>query len=631
MTSTDLTRQRRDIDLVHQWRPSILVIRSRPIAGLETLHSYVQRLSSINGHRRICEVSTLARLPRDFAVRPCGLAGLGALVSVDEEDLVALACWPEACGRTARLGGHSVPLQCLNLGRARICPECLAEGALPRRVWNLQSYAACVRHRRAMVDACGSCGIDLRWDRSSFRSCGCEALLDSGRVEVPTAVLDLCRRMEQLHLGPALTGSGSSTLGGLLEAVRFFGADHHSPGRFRSDFAAKPKVPDAIVALERASDVLLDLQDGVARWLDACRNASAGHVGIDAVYGAPLTRLRAAMPHAHDVLEAVRQALGRAAVPPRSSSFFSTGIDDGRRLNGVAAARRLGVTVGRVSRLLASGKLEGGSHQAGRRRMHRPETASVESLRTRLITSLNGREVGDVLGTSAHQIEWFVRDGVLTPMPSSSTRRFDRSAVQALLDDLVGKAVTATGRAGMVSLAELPRQRSIRVSTVVSLVRLGTVVLERVGTEDVADLRGLYVSLAEVLAQKRGGGVEWLDVREGARRMRLNPRMLPVLVEAGMLRARRGPDGSIAKRGIAASAVEAFGRDFVTAGHLAPLLRTSTRGFASRLAAAGVRPVMASDTKAGVTAVWSREAVRRSGIMHGTGMAGPESSPTDAG
>ena len=585
------------------------------MAGQETLHSYVQRLSLINGHERVSKVAALAQLPPDFAVRPCSLAGLGALVSVDEGELATLACWPDAGGRTTRLGQHSVPFQCLNLSRARICPECLSEEGLPKRVWNLQCYVACVEHRRAMVDACGSCGADLRWDRSCFRRCCCGEPLDAARIDVPGTVLDLCRRIEDLHLGPARAGENLSTLRGLAEAVRFFGADHWSAGRFRSEFAAKPRVADAVVALERASDVLLDLPGGLARWLEKSRKVNAGHVGLDAVYGAPLTRLRAALPHAHDVLDAVRKALGQAAVPPKGSSFFSDGIDDGRRVSGVAAARQLGITVGRVGKLLASGTLEGGSYQAGRRRMHLPETASVVSLRKRMAISLSVRQVAETLGTSAHQVEWLVRDGVLVPLPWSSSRRFSREAIHGLLDELVGKAVNSAGRESMTSLAELPRRRSVRLSKIVTLARMGATVVRRIGSGDVADLRQLYVSLPEALALKRDPGVEWLDVRECSRRMKLNPRMLPVLVETGLLRARRESDGSIAKRGIPASAVEDFGRDYVTAGHLAPLLRTSSRGFALKLKAAGVRPVIASDTKAGVTAVWSREALHQSGIM----------------
>lgn len=74
-------------------------------------------------------------------------------------------------GNSARLCGHQIPLEMLDLNARRVCPSCVEERRFVREWWEISILTTCPIHGVAMRGEC-ACGEAFTWDDRSIDGCG---------------------------------------------------------------------------------------------------------------------------------------------------------------------------------------------------------------------------------------------------------------------------------------------------------------------------------------------------------------------------------------------------------------------------------------------------------------------------
>lgn len=591
-----------------------LVARAVPAPG-QTLHAFVLRLAEANAHPGSAWIRRIAGLPRTFASRPCDLTGLEAALggAVPAAELATLASWPGLDGRIGVEGARVSP-SLVDLARARICPTCLAEGHRPRPAWDCRLLVACTRHGLRLVDRCPDCARSLSWDRPSAGRCRCRADLATAPV-VPAAAgaLPLLVALEGLLGGDGLSEWQQGlppvpTFDAAAQLAWFAGTASDAGGDWRSRFISRPDAAETEAVLERAAAALLEWPAGVGPWLDGIQ-ARHGEEGLHRT----MLRMRAALDDVvfRGFVDEVRRQLskwpgrpakGWAAV--RSEELAPTWLD------ATATATRLGTTAAKVATMLEAGHLVGRTRRVGGRREFRICAGSVARTGDRLADALTPDAAAARLGISRHALEDLRRAGLLAIVRPPCGNGIGCAYRPDDMDGLVARIAafaTPLGPAGVTSLCRVGRSKHRKLSEVLQGILQGVYPVHRLTDSDrPSSLACFGVALDTVWGTRiHEDGSRALDVRRAAKALGVATRMVPVLVRAGCLQAARdGHHGRLARNGVDERSVRNFRRDYVMASVLARRHGTSTRAVVRMLGDAGVAPVVHSDVKRGISAVW---------------------------
>ena len=87
----------------------------------------------------------------------------------------------------------------------------------------------------------------------------------------------------------------------------------------------------------------------------------------------------------------------------------------------------------------------------------------------------------------------------------------------------------------------------------------------------------------------------------------MSVRMIPVLVGAGCLDGELR-QGRLVKRAVTVASVVAFPEKYVTTSRLAHVLKTNTATVVGRLTCAGIKHMVPSDSRSGISSIWPRAA-----------------------
>jgi len=188
-------------------------ISARPYPD-ESFIGYVFRLAKL---RHMPTAYKLLPMAHPFTNRPnaaaLALLATDARVPISELERIT---WGPLNSTIGRFRGLELPLTVFDRrGSAdrRVCPECLADAAYYRAIWDLTFVAACPIHRRLLVDDCTNCGRPLRWNGGELARCGyCSH--DLTRVPSSSITEDDAR--------------GTETVFGLLGDMRFAGQAAHA-------------------------------------------------------------------------------------------------------------------------------------------------------------------------------------------------------------------------------------------------------------------------------------------------------------------------------------------------------------------------------------------------------------------
>jgi hypothetical protein len=251
----------------------------------------------------------------------------------------------------------------------------------------------------------------------------------------------------------------------------------------------------------------------------------------------------------------------------------------------------------------------------GRRIAKRIDRASVKKCTTDAAASHDAATTGRIIGASVNTINALRRSGVLATRIITVRGRRESRFTNAAIETFSARLITMSsplpaGLSGFVRLHDLPARRQAELGKTIVSILAGEVRCWRDSEADNGPLLvRLLVRLSEI-ANRRPGRRETLSVKEAAKLIGMNARMIPVLVRAGCLEAITGIDNNglkLSKRCLDGQSVALFCSRYILTRELAAVHGTSTRIVLTMLKAAGAIPVIDSDSIKGISAVWLRK------------------------
>jgi hypothetical protein len=579
-------------------------------------------LAEANGYR-LPWLLRQAAIPPTFATMPFDADVASRVLGAGADTIAAAAFWPVPDRRgLVGMGGHHLPAALVLPARKRICPACLAGDGIARQFWQLLPAVACAEHGSLLMDECPAChrpfdfrDVPLAGCRCGWRSANAPLREASSPIVRVTAFLHRVARAEEAREGEApVVGIGAAM------RLTWLAAGAGEEDGWRALHMSKPSVAGTAALVGAAAPVLLQWPDGLHQWLADRRRDVEGRIGMRAEFGAWSARLSNVLrvPGCEAVAEEARCWLardwGRRTLKP--SSFLARRDTESTPLTMREAADRLGVAPVAITRMIADGRLDADSRAMGRRTMRRIRPEEVERAVEAAAAMLDARSASKVVGISEGMIERLGRAGVLRAEAVSvggrRTMRYGRPTLEAFAGRLAGVATEGGGPADPVRLTDLPARRQVSTLTVLNRVLEGDLRCFRVPAPGDERILAAFAVSAEDALLAPGRETGGISVREAAKAIGVNVRMVPILVAHGCLSAvpersgRRGVD----KRGVASASVKSFPRCYVMTSEIARSRGTSTRAAISALLSAGMRPVVVADSARGISAVWRREDVR---------------------
>lgn len=223
-----------------------------------------------------------------------------------------------------------------------------------------------------------------------------------------------------------------------------------------------------------------------------------------------------------------------------------------------------------------------------------------------------------ILGVSQFQIETFRRRGLL-PAQREAQRfkreyRFHIEDIESFIKGLADLSSRSLVDGNHIRLSDVPAHRHVRLSDLIADIFRGAVKVLCDSESKVSEpiLKRLFVHRDFIFGSRRSDGNVLLGVKAAARQLRLSTRMIPILVKAKCLDAVGEQSGNnLSKCSVTRTSVTTFRSQFVLARELARTHATSTRAIGDRARAAGIKPVIRSNARCGISAVW-----RATDIVH---------------
>lgn len=583
----------------------------------ETLQGFMLRIAAANGYPRLSWLLQVARLPRAFASDACDLGPLARMLGQPADDLNGLATWP-VTGSTGRVtfGSTYASKGLVSLGRKRICTDCVRGRHIIRRLWLLQPVVACPEHGTLLIDRCPDCGTDLQFYDLPVEGCPCgwgAHTAASGAAAM--SLVQVARMLATLAEGRT-TDAGAAPVRSLDGALRLVWlASTTSAGEsWRSDHMSKPDVATLAPMIEKAAPILLDWPAGFHRWMSGHGRTGDGRVGVRAEFGPWLGRLTQVLrvEGCEEVADEARSWLaarwGRGLLKP--SSFLASSGHPFGRLTAREAASRLGIRAASVGRMIDAGEIEAEVRAMGRRTLRRVDPASVDRVLAAVAGTLDAEGAAARLGGTVRAVDAMRTIGLLPAakilVDGRRSRRYAIGDVDAAAERLLAIALPLDDVDHCVRLSELPARKQVSLGRVIGAITTGAARCWRGGMDGEPVFHRIRVRLPEV-AGASPSVTGKLSVREAAKALGLSTRMIPALVAAGCLRASPASGvrhRAIAKRGIDAASVASFGSRYALSRDIAAVHGTSIKDVIARLRAAGAEPLVESDSRAGISAVW---------------------------
>lgn len=161
-------------------RYSRLLVTTEPFPD-ESLWGFLLRLCEINGYRRLRWLTKLVGYSKSRTVaNNNSLRILSQLSGISAEQLRTFSYAEVRKVREirrlihyCRFGTTLIRRHWLDLKKARVCPQCLAESAHIRAIWDVKFVSACAKHGLAILEQCPHCKRSLSWSRNTIAFCNC--------------------------------------------------------------------------------------------------------------------------------------------------------------------------------------------------------------------------------------------------------------------------------------------------------------------------------------------------------------------------------------------------------------------------------------------------------------------------
>jgi hypothetical protein len=280
-------------------------------------------------------------------------------------------------------------------------------------------------------------------------------------------------------------------------------------------------------------------------------------------------------------------------------------------MSAAEAGKLLGLTSRTVVRLIATGELQGESRKMGRRRAYFIDTTCLEAFAQKRERALTEMEAAEFLGVSASQVGHLRRHHLLASVSAfgsnSQEHRYLPETIASFIEQLTARA--AVGLHDTVSLSSVARMQTVTLVDVIKQILAGLLPVSYDPNCVGPKLDGLRVQKSDLFKMKIDpSGCPRMSVRQAAKTIGVAARMIPLLVKSGCL------DGSLSgksltRHGISLRSVEEFPQLYATSRRLASQHRTSSRVMISHLRSASISPVLQSDPRRGISAVWRQSDV----------------------
>lgn len=597
-----------------------LLHRPQPFPD-ENLSGYLLRVAELNGFATAKWISELASLRRKFATVRHDMRPMAELLGIDVVELERRCYWPTdwAGDRQMHLfNGEAIHVRALNLGRPRICPDCLKASPHIRQSWDLALSAVCPEHRCVLLDACPECGSALSWNRSAVCQCHCcgydlrdaeTAAADPDAVELTS----LLHRQAGLRKGRAPKGFPTELavlpLAGLVKVILLVGATAknlnsvagHWPCAWLNAAEMADLVQKAAKTFKGWPSAFHDVLEQARKW-----KAEGAGMGLEhdfrGLYRALYKEFRAAhFGFLRQAFEGYVTSQWDGGVLGGKNTRLADGSRQSRKFTtrGVVA-RILGARPETVDQLVASDKLQAVTLPAGRRRFTLIARDSVDGFRAEEAGLVDMETLAGLLGVSKHPAVSLVRAGVIKPVLLRSIgrprARFRRTDVEHLLQRLESQAPRFDTPGDCMPLSAVLRVLSFNGLGLAALV---CEVLEgRVAVTGVLDqergLRRLLFSTKEVkefVDLRRMRREDGLTIPQAALRLKLKEQVAYQLVRAGLLETVVIQENSRPVTLILTKTLNDFETGYVSAATLALRLKTSPRHLTRLLQEEGVQPI----------------------------------------
>lgn len=595
----------------------MLLLRS-DLDSQESLRGYVLRVSAANGHPGSAWVLKMAGLSQQFARDPCDLTGLAGLMDKPVAVLEAAAYWPTAeKPRLLRFGTQQIRSSEIVFHSPRICPLCLADFSVCRRIWDLRCYAACHLHGCWMLDQCQTCGRKIDWRRQAIDHCHCGVSFSAAPAELAsTEVSSLSTAIAELETNGACTAVPGSDLDGFLAAAWSFGNVAHAQGP-RNPGSAKSAMHLLRNKMQAAAPVLLDWPHGLRDWLIAHRGDRPAQASMHSMFGNLLDALRVGLRgRAAFLVDQIGEILTEDwydGVVKRNSYYYCNAPRSIRRLNLRDAARHLGVRPETIGRMVECGELNGKVLPAGKRSLCLFDAENLSHAAALFERRLTPAQASEYVGVSTRIVNKLSRAGLISTLSQSghnAPHYFDPQSLDIFIKNLWRIAKQNDNECEIIPIAGIPA-RSYSVCEVLKRINTGQITAVRI-TKNMPTTAGLqFIGVREqdlVGARRDGRDRPNYTVREAADELSVSPRVILAAVRRGLIRLAR-PDQPHARCNIPADALGEFGQNYKMLRVVMHRLGINSIQAMELMRRAGYQPVIEADSTLGISSVWRAEDV----------------------
>jgi len=585
----------------------MLLVRVRGNSG-ESFRGWMARLADKNGYPNgdwMCRHLLKRRLDGVSLYLAHGL------VNGDAEHLQRLeGVVPEVNSHRhkLRISGVTFPASMMRLPLRQVCPVCLDTNGWARGAWEALTAGYCREHDIALVSFCPSCHRNLNWTSMGLFQCSCgfdlrslpavrtsaemreaDALLAGdgmrvqGRLSADWSALPIEERVDLIWMLGAITRGETDSKIRLLDHAR----------------AAQLMEAAGLALLDWPGRVIagLGMLDGKTaslrwslgssyKWLMADRSTPALEPLREVVIEYVLDHRSAPVHHR------ARRALGLSCSHPGAETAGQ-------------ASRRMGISRGSISSLVTSGRLQGFTAGAGRRRLTKIESSEVDRYLQKRQAAYRREEVMVMLGITKRRFKELCDESLLPVLEggkvtSQSIWRLDREGVDAICEVLqeLGPKLSKVPTEGIV-FGDAMRTRLELGELAVSLGAILRKELPVMGRIDAPSVVGALVveraELVMLLQRHREAASKTISIVETASRLAIKQEVAYHLVARELLPSVEGHRDRRMNRRIALSSLEDFSGSYVWLRDLARRCGTSPRRIKGLLEARGVAPITAPE------------------------------------
>lgn len=518
----------------------------------------------------------------------------------------------------------------------RFCPQCLDEDIFWRVEWELLFHDACSTHRTWLIDQCSSCGNKLSWDRDSLVRCECGADL---RAEIanacPISVVLISEvlkdKINQLQSEEPYPAPFSKTdVEQTQRIIRYLGTYmNESSGKNPLKIQQAGTMNHSWPITSYAAEILTNWPEAFHASLTAIQ--SKNHVNnkptLNNVFGRAYHYLYRGLtgPEFDEMRSAFEFWLSeswRGGLAKRNKRLTSLVLDKAMWIPGNLACDTLGISIGRLKRLIHEGAIEGECHISDKNREFlMVQRDSIELIKHNLAGEIDMETARSLLGLGKKRTRQILRlifpTARKTGTSSSSPWTVSRFEVNKLLDIAEDIPRLCIPDEGCVSLNHILRYWAWTAEDIVNLIyavkasELKPVnVLEgAVGISAWVFPENTLKSWQEKSIQGQG---TWLTITQTAKMLGIHEQAAYNLVNLHLLKSELLHGQAHGGKRIRRSEVESFKKNYIFTTEVAQRLGISPRMAISILNKQFIKPISGPGIDEGRQVLYLRtEAIER--------------------